>query len=237
VSYYTAALLRARGVPVRKVTVIPTGVEEELLSTIPGDTSVVTRYVKANAKVVLTLARLAERYKGHDVLLRALPLIRAKVPDVQYVIAGDGAYRQFYEDLALSLNVQDTVTFTGQVSHEARIALLDRCDVFAMISRLEPNGGEGFGIVFLEAAARRKPSIGGNSGGIPDAIVDGVTGLLVDPTNIPAVADAVIRVLRDAELATTLGNAGHARVRDLYTWREVASDVEGVLEVVLAGRS
>jgi phosphatidylinositol alpha-1,6-mannosyltransferase len=234
VSYYTASLLRAKGVPARKVTVIPTGVEEELFSTIPVDTSVVTRYVKANAKVVLTLARLTERYKGHDVLLRALPLIRAKVPDVQYIIAGDGAYRQFYEDLALSLNVQDAVTFTGRVSREARIALLDRCDVFAMISRLEPNGGEGFGIVFLEAAARRKPSIGGNSGGIPDAIVDGVTGLLVDPTNVPAIADAVIQILSDAELVITLGNAGHVRVRDIYTWREVAADLEGVLEVVLA---
>jgi phosphatidylinositol alpha-1,6-mannosyltransferase len=238
ISRYTAALLRAKGMPAHLLRVIPNGVDEALLGPVQGDTAIITQYIPPGARVVLTLARLAERYKGHDVVLHALPLIRARVPDVQYVVAGDGVYRPFYEDLAAALHVRDVVTFTGHVSDAARIALLDRCDVFAMLSRQEPSGGgEGFGLVFLEAAARRRPAIGGNSGGIPDAIVDGETGLLVDPTDIPAIAETVIRLLRDVRLARELGNAGYRRVQAGFTWSRVAEDLEGVLDAVLGAGS
>jgi phosphatidylinositol alpha-1,6-mannosyltransferase len=125
------------------------------------------------------------------------------------------------------LGVEERVTFAGRVDDTTRLALYDRCDVFVMVSRQEVDGSaEGFGIVFLEAAARGKPAVGGRSGGIPDAIEDGVTGLLVDSEDPPAIADACVRLLTDA----ALGAAGRARVAGQFTWEQVAARVERVLQ-------
>jgi len=234
ISRHTARLLGDKGVPPAMVDLVGVGVPSHVLAA-PVQTAAAARLLPGrDGPVILTLARLDERYKGHDMMLRALPLILAQVPDTTYVIAGDGRYRRYYEQLAASLGVRDHVIFTGRVSDEERLALYDRCDLFALISREEVDGGaEGFGIVFLEAAARGKPAIGGRSGGIPDAIVDGTTGLLVDPTDIHAIADACVTLLTDRALARRLGEAGRRRVQESYTWDHIARQVEAVLQGAL----
>jgi phosphatidylinositol alpha-1,6-mannosyltransferase len=230
ISRHTASLMQEKGAAPKRINLVGVGVPRELLSAPPASLDDFPELPRPSGRVILTVARLDERYKGHDTMLGALPLIAARVPDVTYVVTGDGRYRQYYEDLATALGVRDRVVFTGKVGDAERLALYDRCDLFALISRVAADGGvEGFGIVFLEAAARCKPAVGGRSGGVLDAIVDGETGLLVDPTDIGAVADACVRLLEDRGLAASLGAAGRERVRTTYTWEHVAVQVEKVL--------
>jgi phosphatidylinositol alpha-1,6-mannosyltransferase len=220
VSRYTCELARGVGAQDGKIRRINNGVD------VPD--SLAPR--REGRPTILTIARLEDRYKGHDVMLRALPLVRAQIPDVHWVVVGDGPLRQVLEPLAHGLGVNGAVHFAGSVSDVERDAWLGRADVFAMVSRLPAGGfaGEGFGIVYLEANAHGVPVVAGNVGGATDAVVHGQTGLLVDPTDHVAVADALVRLLRDRELARRLGTAGRERAR-CYTWSKVAERVEDVL--------
>jgi phosphatidylinositol alpha-1,6-mannosyltransferase len=185
---------------------------------------------------VLCIARLEDRYKGHDVLLRAVPLIRARVPLLRVTIVGDGPLRPLYESLARSLGVDGTVRFAGAVSDSERDELLARAQVFALPSRVTAEGaGEGFGIVFLEAAARGVPAVAGNRGGAVDAVVDGSTGILVDASNHVAVADAISELLLDPDRARTLGDAAARRARE-FAWPVIARRVEDVVLDVARNR-
>jgi phosphatidylinositol alpha-1,6-mannosyltransferase len=185
---------------------------------------------------VLTVGRLSEPYKGHDVMLRALPLVIAAVPEARWVVVGEGPLRAELESRAVSYGVADRALFTGQVPDAERDAWFRRADVFAMPARTPADGaGEGFGIVFLEANLHGLPVVAGRVGGALDAVVDGVTGILVDPTDHVAVADAVIELLRDPDTARSLGASGALRARQDFRWREIANQVETVLRSVARG--
>jgi phosphatidylinositol alpha-1,6-mannosyltransferase len=220
VSAYTASLIRATGVSSPDIRLIPPGVE------LASDRTP----LPAERPTILTIARLNDSYKGHDVLLRALAQVRARVPAVEWIVIGDGPLRGSLERLAGSLGVAGCVRFLGSVSDVQRNDWLRRADVFAMPSRLPGGGlaGEGFGIVYLEAAAYGKPVVAGNVAGALDAVLEGETGLLVDPTDPIAVSEAITRLLLDAELARGMGRAGAQRARD-FAWPVIATRVEAVL--------
>jgi phosphatidylinositol alpha-1,6-mannosyltransferase len=220
VSSYTAGLLAARGVATENIHLIPPGVD------LPLDPSPRV----AERPTFVTISRLADRYKGHDVLIEALALVRAEVPDVEWVVIGDGPLRAELEGLARSRGVADAIRFLGSVSDEQRNHWLRCADLLAMPSRL-PGGdlaGEGFGIVYLEAGAYGKPVLAGNVAGALDAVADGESGLLVDPTDPRGVAEAIVRLLRDRDLARRLGRAGAERARR-FAWPVIAARVEAVL--------
>src|SRR5437667_8172924 len=145
-----------------------------------------------NQPVILTIARLAsaERYKGYDQLLRALPLVREQVSNVRYILGGRGPDRPRIEALIRELNVSASVTLAGYVADYELRGHYNLCDVFAMPSR-----GEGFGIVFLEALACGKPVIAGNTDGSVDAALNGRLGVLVDPGNVDEISMALMQVL------------------------------------------
>lgn len=186
--------------------------------------------IPVDRRLLLTTGRLVER-KGHDTLIRALPDIIRCVPNVHYIIAGTGVNRSNLEELVRSLELEKYVTFTGYVSDSELAGLYSICDVFAMISReLAENGDvEGFGIVFLEANLFRKPVVGGESGGVPDAVVNGKTGLLVDPDSLSEVKESVVKLLVDRELAEELGSAGYARVIEEFGAGTAAQHVWQIL--------
>lgn len=186
----------------------------------------------------VTVARLADRYKGHDVLIEALPLVRERVPDVRWVVIGEGPLRPELEACARARGVAEAVSFLGEVSDGERDGWLRRADLLAMPSRLPGPGraGEGFGIVYLEAGAYGKPVVAGNVAGALDAVVDGETGLLVDPTDPRAVAGAITCLLCDRDLARRLGAAGAARAR-MLAWPAIAERVQALLLRQLGGRS
>jgi len=185
-------------------------------------------------RVILTVGNLVAR-KGHDIVIRALPKLCQTVPDVTYLIVGDGPYRAELENLAATSGVRDRVVFAGQVADEEVSDIYAICDVFVMPSReqLDERDVEGFGIVFIEANACGKPVIGGRSGGIPDAIVDGVTGLLVNPHDPEDIANALRRLLADRDLAIRLGRQGQLRVVRDFSWAGIASRVQLILDSVV----
>lgn len=228
ISDYTAELIAAAGAVRAQTTLIAPGVD------IPGETTP----LRAERPTILTISRLDERYKGHDVMLRAFSLVLSKVPDAQWVVIGEGSLRRGLEQIARSYRVDRAVSFLGAVDDEQRDAWLRRADVFAMPSRLPAGGfaGEGFGIVYLEAGAFAKPVVAGNVGGALDAVLDGETGMLVDPLDPLAVAEAVTRLLQDHALARRLGEAGQARAQ-LYAWPKVVERVQALLLDQLHGRT
>ncbi len=220
VSAYTSRLIAATGGTAGATSLIPPGVD------LPPE----AEPLPEPRPTLLTIARLEDRYKGHDVIVRALPLIRAAVPDVQWIVIGDGPLRSGLERLAVAHGVEDAVHFLGAVSDAERNAWLRRAHALAMPSRL-PDGdfaGEGFGIVYLEAGAYGKPVLAGNVAGALDAVADGESGLLVDPADHLAVAAAATKLLRDRELAQRLGAAGRARAQG-FAWPRICGRVEALL--------
>jgi phosphatidyl-myo-inositol dimannoside synthase len=143
--------------------------------------------------IILTVARLSssEGYKGYDQIIRALPQIRQQIANVHYLIVGKGDDRPRIEELVRNLNLQDSVTLTGFIPDEELVPHYNLCDVFAM-----PSKGEGFGIVYLEALACGKPTLGGNQDGAIDALCHGELGALVNPDDIEAIAQTLIQILQ-----------------------------------------
>jgi len=173
---------------------------------------------------LLTVARL-DYHKGIDTVIRALPAIRAAVPTVRYAVAGIGSRRSALEALARELGVEDAVRLLGFVGDEELPALYNAADVFVLASRRYDLLVEGFGIAIVEASASALPVIASRSGGIPEAVRDGETGVLVDPDNPAAVAAAAIRLLGDEALRRRMGAAGRSAVERHYNWDRVAADL------------
>lgn len=192
----------------------------------------------AGVPVILTIARLSrrDRYKGIDMGLRAMAELRRRGLGFRYRIAGDGDDRGYLEQLARELGLGGPgpaqVAFLGRVPPSQMMALVDSCDVFLLASREQPSprgvGYEGFGIVLIEAGARARPVVAGRSGGIPDAVGDGESGLLVDPTSADDLASALERLLRSPELRHRLGLGGRARVEARFNWDAAARRVREI---------
>lgn len=190
-----------------------------------------------DAPVVLTVGRLVPR-KGMDTVMQALPTLLEQHPDIVYLIAGTGPDRARLEGLANALRVNPYVRFLGHVAEPELPSLYAAADIFALVSREEPNGAdvEGFGIVFCEAGAAAIPVVGGRSGGVPDAVREGETGLLVDAASSAAVAAALGRLLDDSALRARLGQGGRRAVEEYYNWERMAREVEGLLGRVVEGK-
>jgi phosphatidylinositol alpha-1,6-mannosyltransferase len=184
--------------------------------------------------VLLSVGRL-QRRKGHDVAMAAMAALEGSHPDLRYVIVGDGEERRRLESLAAELGVSSRVVFAGEVTDEELPAYYAAADLFVMPNRRDGDDVEGFGIVFLEAAAAGVVAIGGRSGGVPEAIEDGVTGLLVEGTDAQELAAAIARLLDDAALRQRMGAAGRARVLEQFTWECAAERVEAIHRSVVRG--
>ena len=179
--------------------------------------------------LIVNVARLEDRYKGFEVLVRALPLIRSRIPDATLTLVGDGHLRQALEAQAHANGCGDALLCVRNVSDEERDRLLAAATVFAMPSRVPPrSGGEGFGIVYLEAGAQSTPVVAGNAGGAVDAVIDGQTGVLVTADDHVEVAEAISRLLADRDLATRLG-AGGREWAERFAWPTIVRKVEDVL--------
>lgn len=194
----------------------------------------VTLPLPAGRPLLLTVSRLVER-KGIDTVLQALPAVIEEAPDVLYAVAGDGPDRERLERLAAERDLADHVYFAGRVSELERALYYDAADVFVMPNRALPDGDvEGFGIVFLEANAFGRPVVAGRSGGAVDAVVDGVTGLLVDPRDPQKVSEAIVALLADPDYARRLGRQGRQRVEEELTWDNSARKLRHDLMTVIA---
>ncbi|HEX2283991.1 MAG TPA: glycosyltransferase family 4 protein [Mycobacterium sp.] len=178
------------------------------------------RYRLGNRPVVVCVSRLVPR-KGQDMLIRALPAIRQRVPGAALVIVGGGPYRTALRRLAHSFGVAEHVVFTDGVPGDELPAHHAMADVFAMPCRTRGAGldVEGFGIVYLEASAMGVPVVAGRSGGAPETVRDGETGVVVDGWDVGAIAASVSDLLANPDKAARMGAAGRQWVVDNWQWR------------------
>ncbi len=172
-------------------------------------------------KILLTITRLVRR-KGIDRVIKALSNVVEKHPDLVYMIVGDGPEKEYLNGLVSQNKLEKYVYFRGKVPYSELNDYYNLCDVFVMPSRTIEPDVEGFGIVFLEAGACSKPVIGTFSGGIPDAIAHGKTGLLVEETDINQLSEAILRLFDDEELAARLGKEGRKRILEKSNWDVIA---------------
>jgi phosphatidylinositol alpha-1,6-mannosyltransferase len=235
-SEFTRKFVASAGVPGSRIVKIRPGADPARFH--PGlDCQDLARGLGVSGRpTVLTVSRIvkANRYKGHDVVLRALASVVAQIPDVAYVVVGEGDDLDYLERLAREFGVRENVIFAGRVSDEELPLLYNACDAFIMCSREERGRrgilAEGFGMALVEASACGKPVIAGRSGGVPDAVVEGVTGLLVEPCDSDAVAAAIVKVLLEPELAKVLGANGRKWVEAEMNWTRAADEFERAME-------
>lgn len=182
-------------------------------------------------RTILSVGRWdsAEKYKGADTLISALPLVLKAVSDVSLILVGDGDDRPRLEQLARELGVSSHTHFLRGLTPQQLSACYAACDLFALPSR-----GEGFGMVFLEAMAHGKPVVGGAHGGIPDIVEDGENGLLVPHGDIERLADAVQFILADATRANTMGARGQERVATHFSFVQFQTGLTEILSQVLS---
>jgi len=190
------------------------------------------RYGLADRPVVVCVSRLVPR-KGQDVLIRALPAVRERVPDARLLIVGGGRYARQLHRLAERTGVADAVTFTGAVPYPELPAHFAAGDVFAMPCRTRRLGMdvEGLGMVFLEASATGLPVLAGDSGGAPDAVRDGVTGEVVPGADLAAVTDRLAGLLTDRPRAQAMGRAGRQWAEQDWRWDLIADRLAELLQL------
>ncbi len=199
VSQYTRkAVLEEAGGNGNRVITVNNGVNSTIFKKTSLSSGVEARYRPRGERILLTVTRL-HPYKGVDRMLESLPAILRAVPGVKYLVVGEGSDRPRLEDLTARLGLQSQVCFLGRLPLSEVVELYNLADLFVMLSREEPPDVEGFGLVFLEAGACGLPSIGGRSGGIPDAIDEGRSGWLVDPRNTEEIAATIIDLLKSPE--------------------------------------
>jgi len=186
----------------------------------PTDSSELTSELGlTDKKVIVSVGRLVHR-KGQDVLIEAMPNLLKEIPDAHLVLIGEGPYRGYLETRVKNLGIDSKVTFIGRITYVDLPRYICLGEVFVMPSRSRLAGleVEGLGIVYLEASACGLPVIAGNSGGAPDAVVQGVTGLVVNGKNQHAVAMSIATLLNDQEKAREMGRKGREWVIDQWRW-------------------
>jgi phosphatidylinositol alpha-1,6-mannosyltransferase len=190
------------------------------------------RYGLSDRPVIVCVSRLVPR-KGQDMLIRALPEIRRRVPGAALLLGSGGPYRPKLERLARDQGVDSDVVFTGSVPWAELPTLYAAGDVYAMPCRTRAAGldVEGLGIVYLEASATGLPVVAGDSGGAPDAVLEGETGYVVGGRDVPAIGSHIAALLADPARARAMGAAGRAWVEREWRWEKQAARLAGMLRV------
>lgn len=183
-----------------------------------------------DAPVIVSIGRLVAR-KGSDQLIKAMPDVLQRFPKSKLLLVGTGNYQKRLEKLVRNLKVQDSVIFAGRVEHELLPDYYRLGDIFAAPCRSRYGGleVEGLGIVYLEASACGVPVIAGKSGGAPDAVLDGKTGLLVDGRDHREVGAAVIKLLSDQPLRQKMGVDGRVWMEQLWSWEGIGARFEEII--------
>jgi phosphatidylinositol alpha-1,6-mannosyltransferase len=229
-SEFTRDLLRALGVRGERIALIYPGVDTDRFR--PGLPCLDLKSrlgIEPGGRLVLSVGRL-QRRKGFDTVMQCIARLRAAGQPVSYALIGIGDQREELGQLAGKLGIEDAVHFLGHVPQDDLPRWYNACDVFVMPNREIDGDTEGFGMVFIEAAACGKPAIAGSAGGTASAVLDGVTGFRVDGNDVGAVCARLQELLADEPKASALGRQGLERVRAEFAWEQVAARTATLLE-------
>lgn len=237
ISRATAERLEQAGVPSHHCTIIPPGVDVEKFEEYLASSRRKDRW--PGREVLLTVGRLVRRKGVLEFVENALPRLVRRRPSILLAVVGDDArhslvharegMRARIEEAAGRLGLQNHVVLLGAVPDDELAELYQRADLFVLPALDLPNDVEGFGIVFLEAALAAVPAVSTRVGGIPDAVEDGVTGVLVKGGDWPALADRIAELLEDRDRLARLGRAAAERARRQFAWPVIVERYERVL--------
>jgi len=239
VSGFTARKLAECGVARERVAVVPNGADEGVFRPASEkEARAVRRELGLGSGAsILTVGHVSER-KGQWVIARALGEVARQIPDVEYWVVGLPTEKERVETVAREAGVADRVRFLGRLPQGDLVKLVQACDVFAMTSVMTAGGDyEGYGIAVLEAALCGKPAVVSDCGGLPEAVEDGETGLIVRERDARATAQALIRILGDSAMRRRMGERARAKALEEGTWRGRIRQYHGLLRGLLGGKA
>lgn len=225
-------LLLSLGIADRAIVKIYAGVGDAFRASIHGQDEFRARHQLTGKRMLVAVGRLVPR-KGFDVLIRAFPSVLRAIPSVHLLIVGDGPERGRLEALVRKLGIVGAVTFTGRVTPDDLRRAIASAEVFVLTPYDWPEDPEGFGIVYLEAAALGTAAVGTRAGGIPEAVLDGETGILVPPGDVEATANTLITLINDGTLRHRLARAAQERVDKEFRWARRALLFQGTIHALL----
>jgi phosphatidyl-myo-inositol dimannoside synthase len=234
-SRHTAGLARQKGVAARAIEVIPPGVDGQRFQVAENPASLKQARGLANRKVILFVGRLVRRKGVKEFIDHSLGDIVKQAPEVCFVIAGDNPMESLtpHEDVSGGIRqaierhkLAEQVSWLGAVSDAELVQIYALCDMLVLPVLDLDSDVEGFGIVALEAAAAGKPVIATRCGGIPDAVKDGESGILVEPGNYRCLSEAIVYLLKNPQIAAAMGQSGRRRAVKEFTWHAVVSRYE-----------
>jgi glycosyltransferase involved in cell wall biosynthesis len=230
-SNYTSQRLLELTCSPKKVKVIPPGVDFKKFEQNRISSKLLQRYgIKKGDKVVLSVGRLVER-KGFGYLIRAMRHLQSSASSVKLLIVGSGPRESHLKSLTTKMKLKDKVVFAGEVTEKELLTCYSRADVFVLSSIVDSKGDtEGLGVVLLEAMATGKPVVATNVGGIPEAVADKETGLLIQQKNSIALKRAIQTILSNPTLGDTLGKNGRKWVRRNFDWPIVAQNFHRLIK-------
>lgn len=231
ISEYTKRILiDATGVAADRIKLAPPSLEADLEAGSERQPIATAASTPCDARRITLLSvcrlELSEQYKGVDNVIKALPAVLAQYPEVQYCVIGSGSDLDRHKKLAQETSVAEAVHFLGSVDDGTLQQYYQKCDVFVMCS-----AREGFGIVYLEAMRYAKPVIAANSGGAPEVVKDGETGLVIEYGDVDQTAAAITALCADSTLRKKLGDAGRKRLEENYTFAHFKQTIN---EIILA---
>ena len=197
------------------IHVIPFGVDCQMFKPVSKDVS------RQHNNIRISFIKHLNPKYGPDYLVKSMALILAKHKNAELIMAGAGEMRNGLIQLAKSLSIADQINFIGPIPHQHVPLLLRQTDIFAM-----PSNSESFGVAAVEAQAMGIPVVATNVGGIPEVVIHGVTGILVDPKNEQQLADAIMTLIENPELRMKIGKAGRQHVLDKYDWNANVTAME-----------
>jgi len=228
-SEFTKNILKNIGVGESKITIInpcPATIPEIDESKIE---SIKNQHDWQDKKILLYVGRLVKR-KGIDIVIKSLPDVIKQVPDLVYVVIGDGTEKKYLKDLAADIGVSKNVNFLGAKDVSELPKYYGAADAFIMITRASESGDlESFGMVYLEANQFSLPTIASNVGGVSETVLNGQTGILLDDISSDTVASTIIKLFSNPELLNTLGVQGKRRVDERFLWKFQADKLDKLL--------
>lgn len=221
-SDFTRSELLSMGVYPENIVLISPGVDvERYRPGLPSNDLKEGLGMAPDEKLILSVGRLSRR-KGFDMVIRSMPVLVRSGINVRYAVVGIGEDRDYLSALARESGMESRVHLVGHAAPDDLPRWYNACDVFAMPNRDINGDTEGFGMVFLEAAACGKPVVSGRAGGTGDAVLHGVTGLCVDGADLDALTAALTTLLRDGETRSRMGREGLQRAIREFAWPQVA---------------
>jgi len=220
-------LVKNLKIDLKKIHILSNFVDPNQFKPEPKSKILIDKYKLEGKQILLTVSKLnpLEKYKGHDLIIRVMAELNKEFPNLVYLIVGEGGDKKRIKNLVFNQGLEKEVIFTGEVDNKLLLNFYNLADIFCMPSR-----GEGFGFVYLEAAACEKPVIAARIGGASEAVSDNKTGFLINPDNLSELRMALRKLLNNKELRDKMGKEGRKMVIEKFSFEAAEKKLRNKIE-------